>query len=481
MTAVVIYNSGSTQKPFSVASTVAYEARKTDPNVTVLDVENFTYIHQGLPPAWFAKLWGYQVYPQSFRNFLKQIDVGYHLLPKPSRRASGVPLPPEVAEQRDDAIRSDLFTYLRTDRLEDHPFFAPLTARRMRKLSTPLFGELTRYLQAHSVDTVYVPNGRVAHQRLAILAAQAAGCVVRFYEIGRAIPHSAYIGHCQIHDREATQEEARQLEKTLTVEEITDSADQWLLERTTLGSTINPFSKTWRQFEGTVPDTGEKEEKKRAVFFTSSADEFSSYGAKWASQSWPDQFEAFTAIARVLEPQGVALSLRVHPNLVNKSRKYFRREMAGLKNLKNTFPNLTIVTHTQSTSSYALVAESDYVFVGRSTLGLEASLMGKCVWTTTPARYDDVADVRKLHSPAEVTERNLQLWESAPLGAQTFIAYWASQDYPFVAPDSQWCSWALSSPPFGLPIGNLFLPNALMHTLHLIRLEFVTWIQRRTD
>ncbi len=477
MTTVIIYNSGSTQKPFSVASTVAFEARKQDSDVTVLDVENFTYIHQGLPPAWYAKLFGHEVYPGAFQQYLRSIDVGYRILESPRSRRVKPELTAEVAAELEDAIKSDLFTYFRTDRLEDHPILAPYTARKIRSLSGPLFWVLVNYFRSQKVDTVYVPNGRVAHQRLALLAAREAGCKLRFYEIGRAIPDSAYIGECQIHDREATQAEARIFAVGADKRRMKQVAEEWLDRRTMSQSPINKFSQTWSSAVASPPIFEKQSHQSKAVFFTSSADEFSSYGSRWASQAWANAFEAFEAIASHLEKLDVEMTLRVHPNLVNKGSKYFRREMRHLRELQAGHPRLRIISHIEPVNSYSLVEESDFIFVGRSTLGLEASLLGKCVWTTTPARYDEVADVRKLHSIEAVTDRNLRLWTADPSGAQAFVAYWTSQDFPFVVGDSQWCTWSLLNPPLAMRLANVMRPAPVLHLAHLIVSEVCSKIQ----
>lgn len=478
MSSVIIYNSGSTQKPLSVAVTVAAEAIKHDSSVTLLDIEDFTYIHQGLPPTWYARMVGHRVYPDNFRKFLNELGVKWEKLCRPGKNDQVAELPERVIAELDDAVKSDLFTYLRTDQLNDYPWFSGLTAQRIRTASSPLYGELVNYISERSISTIYIPNGRVAHQRLAILAGQKAGCLIKFYEIGRAVPQSAYIGNCQIHDREATQEEARTLAGQSSADSHKKVAGEWLVHRMAPGSSINPFSRVWHDGGIQSPSSAPLEKQVKAVIFTSSADEFSSYGAGWASQTWKDQFEAFTAILKVLERKGVKSTLRVHPSLVNKGHKYFTRELSKVRQLQSAFPSLKIIGHRDPVNSYELVRESDYVFVGRSTLGLEASLLGKAVWTTTPARYDEIADVRHLHHPSDVTDQYLSPWPVDPSGAQAFVAYWVGQDFPFVAGDSEWCDWNASRPPIEIRIGNLFVPNAMAHKLYLLKLEINRRLQR---
>lgn len=452
-----------------MAVTVATEAIKIDPEVVLLDIENFTYIHQGAPPHWYAKLLGRQVYPGRFEQYLKGLGVEYHRLPRPATSTCDSQLPEEVSSELDDAVQSDLFTYLRTDHLEDYPWLSSFTGRRLREVSSPLFPSLVEYLQTNNVTTVYIPNGRVTHQRLSIMAAGAAKCAIRFYEIGRALPNSAYIGDCQIHDRESTQREAKEVAKTLPESKKRQIAREWLAQRMMPGSLLNQYSKTWANPAAKKNQSGFHGQQ--AVFFTSSADEFSSYGKKWASQSWNHQYEAFAAVLSVLTPRGVSCTLRVHPNLANKGQKYFKRELAHVTFLKKQFPSIRVIWHTDPVSSYDLVQSGDYIFVGRSTLGLEASLLGKAVWTTTPSRYDEVADIRKLLSPASISDSYLDLWEVDTRGSEDFVSYWASQDYPFVVDESEWSDWDYREATLFLRMGNLLLKNSLIHNLHVTRCE----------
>jgi hypothetical protein len=304
------------------------------------------------------------------------------------------------------------------------------------------------------------------------------GLPLKYYEIGRALENSYYTGDQQVHDREGTQAEVFEKTQDLSAEEMRGMARDWLTTRMTTGLAIHPFNKDWAARKESKPDSGTAEQE-TAVFFSSSVDEFASYGGSWKSDSWNDQYEAFEAIIEKLQPREVRCILRVHPNLQNKSDSYVKREIQRINQLKERFLATVVLSHTDPTSSYDLVKSADYVFVGRSTLGLEASCLGKCVWTTSAARYDKIADVRQLLHPESVTDDVLTLWAVDTAGAERFVAYWVTQDHQFRYAGDNWSTWDTLKSPLSMRIGNLFVKNSLLHKLHLIRLEIIRAVNRR--
>lgn len=464
MKTLVVFSRSSTQRPRSVGASLAQWLIDHGDEVTLLDVTDFSYANQDLPPRWFARLRGHDVYPGAFRRALDTMGARYLALRYTGHQQPDLPAP--VASELTDAVFSDLVTYLRSDDIDITRGHARRVSRVMTKKATELYFALTELLGGETFDQVYVPNGRVPEQRLALEACKSRSVPVLYYEIGRARPHAFYAGKTQVHDREATQAEIPEVLDGLSPDEIEKLATQWLEERTSAGSVLNVYSAGWHQADNTTPSSSS-----RAVFFSSSVDEFASYGAAWKLDQWDSQYQAFDAIMTVLQGQGVACTLRVHPNLTNKSPEYFGREVAEIHRLARQHPDLRVLWHNEPVNSYCLVAESEFIFVGRSTLGLESSLMGKCVWTTTAARYDTVADIRQVMSPHDVTEENLSLWSVDPSGAQRFVAYWAVQDHPFRWGEDSWSTWDSFRTPPGLRWGQLLIRNPLAHKMHVIRLE----------
>ena len=467
MKTLVVYSRSSTQRPRSVLASLCDWLASEGHQVHVVDVSAFSFVNQDLPPRWFAKLMGHNTSPEKLVEVLKSLKVRLAVL-SPGKNSFD-PLPEEVSAELEDAIWSDLVTYFRSDQVDTKRLLVRSVSKTMRSLSTALYWQLCDFLQASDYDQVYVPNGRVPEQRMALEACRKRGLRICYYEIGRAKPHSFYAGTTQVHDRIGTQQEIDSVLRDASQQEIKKAATTWLEERTRGNSSINVYSETWKETSrGTSARQGNQE---RAVLFSSSVDEFASYGKTWELHSWRDQYEAFDAIITLLEAKGVDCTLRAHPNLTNKSRQYFVDEINRINELSSSHPGLSVVWHNEPVNSYDLVAESDYIIVGRSTLGLEASLMGKCVWITTAARYDMVADVRKALSPDDVTAENFSLWNANPCGAERFIAYWTALDHNFTYGEENWSTWDSFRAPQKLRWGQLLVRNRLIHTFLMVGME----------
>jgi hypothetical protein len=112
------------------------------------------------------------------------------------------------------------------------------------------------------------------------------------------------------------------------------------------------------------------------------------------------------------------------------------------------------------------------VITEHSTIGMEASMMGKPVWVTEAAQWDHVADVKQILSPADFTKSTMDLWDVDPSGAKKFAAYWMMQEHPLSYSWKDWSSWNPTKPPFRLKAAILLGKNPLRHKLHLLALEW---------
>ena len=479
MKTLIIYSSSSTFRPRSVVASLAVDQASPGHGVQVLDVSSYSYVNQDLPPRWFARLCGHDVHVNAFADVLSAHNVGFEILhPTPSRE--GRSLSETVAHELDEAVYSELVTYIHSDKPDMKNWFTSYTSQKIRASAAPLYWDLREYLRSHRFDRVLIPNGRVPDQRMALWACKDESIPVEYYEIGRALENSYYTGTMQVHDREGTQAEVLRKTAHLEQHEIEAIADRWLDNRMTNGLAIHPFGKDWKPGNDSLLATAhENLEKPVAVFFSSSVDEFASYGQSWATHAWRDQYEAFEAIIELLVGRGFLCVVRMHPNLQNKGREYVSAEIKRVLQLKEKFPGTIVLSHTDPTNSYELIQLSHFVIVGRSTLGLEASCLGKPVWTTTAARYDAVADVRQVLKPSEVTDKNLSEWPVDSGPAKRFVAYWVIQDHEFTYGESTWSTWDTLQSPLSMRIANLLIRNSLAHRFHLIRLQFVKSINRQ--
>jgi hypothetical protein len=377
-----------------------------------------------------------------------------------------------------EAALSGAMSYRRDDRLRQDPL-KDASYRRNLTLGLRLYAWTLRYLRAHpEIETVIIPNGRLADQRCLMVAAKSAGREVLYYEIGRAKPNSVYFGNHRVHNRVGTQQVAFEHSLTLPEDQVISVAKGWLEARTSRDSETNPFSQTWKRAARKNP-LSDSLSTRSAVFFTSSADEFSALGPSWNLQEWAHQYEAFDAIATTLEAAGVSCTVRIHPNLSNKANRHFRDEIVKIFALQRNHPKMTIIWPNQPVDSYSLLSSADYVVVARSTIGLEASLLGKCVWTTTPTRYDQMADVKRIWRKEEVNLDAFEHWVVDSLGAARFVAHTVLYDIPF----SNQCSEEMNNLKkrqwLGGRLVSFLAPQPLPHKFHLLSLEISTQVQKR--
>jgi hypothetical protein len=351
---------------------------------------------------------------------------------------------------------------------------------RMRELITnnalATYSAISLWLGDHQPDELIIPNGRTSRQKIARVAAEESGIAVRFYENGRARKNSYYLGTTQPHDRLASQKEVASLTKELSATGIAQLAERWLAERMNPASDTNSFSATWGPPASPVIP---KKTRPLAVFFHSSTDEFLAFGPMWNIDEWESQFRAFDLIMSTLEKRGCDLVLRFHPSLGEKSWEYFRQTVAGLKELQGRHPSLVVHWHNSTVNSYDLVSQADYVIVERSTIGLEANLMGKPVWLNQAAQWDLVADVRQALRSSEITEDFLTPWDVDVSGAQKFVAYWMLQEHPLHYSWKDWATWNPDSAPSILRLATLFTDNPWPHRVQLVRNVITSWTNDR--
>ena len=474
MKTLLLFSRSNTFRPYSVIASLAADQKELGHDVTVLDLSDYSYVSQGLAPRWYARLFGHDVVPSGLEKVLAKLSVPYSQL---RRSGTESPLPHEVHSEFEESLTSELVTYCRTDKPDHSGWFVRETHRRMRLASQPLYGDLMDFLTKHDFERVLLPGGRVSSARLSLAACRDFGLPIEYFEIGRALESSYYTGTQQVHDREGTQAEVLSVTGHLSRDKVETIASQWLNTRMSTGLAIHPYNRDW---SGTDLAQRFPESERTAVFFSSSVDEFTSFGGSWKTHTWSNQYEAFEAFMRVLLPRDVRCVLRIHPNLQNKSRAYVKAEIQQIKALKNKHRELEVLWHTDPTNSYSLMHQADYIVVGRSTLGLEASCLGKSVWTTTASRYDAVADVKSILRPEDVSEKSLQPWPVNPEGAQRFVAYWVVQDHPLRFGEENWCTWDSLRAPLSMRIGNLLVSNSLLHKFHLVRLELTKALNRRS-
>ena len=466
----VVHYVGATQKSRSVVASLVADFRQQGHDVTVLDIGRFGTVFQDFPPEWAVRLAGHKTYRQRFAEVIQ--SVGANLTVLDSDQTLMITVPESRQSECLQAIESELLTYFRQQTLNNDERFVRWMRKNLTQQAFACYAALHSRLSENAPDLVVIPNGRTSRQKMARIAAEELGLAVEFYENGRATKDSYYLGTTQPHDRVASQTEVETLTSHLSDAEISALAQSWLTERMNPRSGTNTFSAGW----GATPQpTAVGEPRQRAVFFSSSADEFLAFGPMWNIDQWSGQFQAFDLFMERLSDKDVDLILRIHPNLSGKSQKYFRAAVAEIKELKTKYPDLVVHWHNSAANSYDLAKSADYVIAERSTIALEANLMGKPVWINQAAQWDLIADVRQVLQPSDIDNDDLTPWEVDTSRAERFIAYWVIQERSFHYNWREWSSWNPEAAPFVMKLASLLGKNPLSHKRHLLSLEWARW------
>ena len=466
----VVHYVGAAQKSRSVVASLVADFRQLGHDVTVLDIGRFGTVFQDFPPEWAVRLAGHKTHRHGFAKVIE--SVGADLTVLDTDPTLMINLPESRQAEGLQAIESELLTYFRQETLNNHEHYVRWMRKNLTQQAFACYTALHSWLSENAPDLVAIPNGRTSRQKMARIAAEELGIAVNFYENGRATKDSYYLGTTQPHDRVASQAEVNTLTSHLSDAEISALAQSWLTERMNPTSGTNTFSAGWGD---TRQPKDLAEPRQRAVFYSSSADEFLAFGPMWNIDRWSSQFQAFDMFMERLSDKGVDLILRIHPNLSRKSQKYFRGTVAEIKDLKKKHPGLIIHWHNSPTNSYDLAKSADYVIAERSTIALEANLMGKPVWINQAAQWDLIADVRQVLQPSDIDNDDLTPWAVDTSRAERFIAYWVIQEHPLRYSWREWSSWDPEAAPVAMKLASLLGKNPLSHKRHLLSLEWARW------
>lgn len=424
-TKVVVLSQWQYVKWLAVTQTVATELRSSGRSVEILDISQYVFPKVGSPQNTLAIF--LKVKPKIQKLFEGQ-NLTYI-----AKHRKGPSTAVEISKERRDLILKDVEAQAKsffkdTDPNTNAKFYKRYVRKNLER-AIRLYLMISGYFINEKITHCVIPNGRYASQKAARYAAEDLKIETSYIEVGT--PNSFYWESFTVHDRVASQQKGLKFfnrdMKTLWEKEY----NRWIAPRMIRGSSVNDFTRHWADSQSTEL-ISLKKGRTLNVFFTSSRDEFEALGKDWHLDSWSDQFEAFNEIIESLtkqEPNCLNI-LRVHPNLLNKSGRHQESEQKRIGWLKGKQPNLMVIPPEGNVNSYDLVEMADRVFVANSTIGMEANSFGKPVWTTAATYFDEVADIRKIWSPADVTTSNLQIWTVNPEPAQKFIAYLALRERP---------------------------------------------------
>ncbi len=293
-----------------------------------------------------------------------------------------------------ESVRSELRTKYRGKLPRSLGWLETIEARIVTAKAWRLFLECSRIEGASGEVWIY-PNGRYSFQRAILEAATSLGCPTLCYERSR-FTGKMYLRPYRVHDRERLQTDVSRFGERVG-DETLEIVSRWVAQRGDPESGINPFSTGFAKQSSTLS----RQEDRKAVFFSSSRDELEGLGSQWTHFEWSDQYEAFRTVGKELKRLGFRCTLRLHPNLANKSARDVSDEITEVLRLADE--GFEIIGPTSSTNSYDLVKAADVVVVSRSTIGIESLSSGVPLLVTSNSFYDQLPGLQVVSGESAVS------------------------------------------------------------------------------
>ncbi len=345
----------------------------------------------------------------------------------------------EVVSYKSLGVLSDNPTFLESMESSLISFFAesgPFNGKRYERVKFRYFDICCQVFEKtldilekeKSITTVYVPNGRMADQKTFVIASthQNPAIKIIYFEKGY-LDNFYYVGENSLLDRVEMQSAIRQSNYYPLL-----SLASAFFDSRRVDERVNEYIAGWKD------DAIEEDiqlSTKRVTFFNSSNDEFMSLGTGWNDSEWISQWAAFDEIAHYLLKNDYDITLRMHPNGANKSRRERSRERLELDAFRNKFPTIIVFEPQEKVNSYNLIKQSDLIVVWNSTIGLEACYMGKPVVCLNSSEWDlSIPNFRARHG-SDLQNLIQVIPKANPDDALKYIAGRISLDKPLRSND----------------------------------------------
>lgn len=154
-------------------------------------------------------------------------------------------------------------------------------------------------------------------------------------------------------------------------------------------------------------------------FFHSSEDEL--FVSDLSDSSWGSQFEVIKFLVEICNSRpGHLLVVRLHPNLLNKSRRELKKwyDFAGIF----AADNVKFLMPSDEVNSYSVVDKSDYVVTSGSTIGVEAVYMRKPSLLCGLAFHQDMGMLEIVNNPEALGSALTKKYPSALLESRAEIS-----------------------------------------------------------
>jgi len=299
-----------------------------------------------------------------------------------------------------DAIYKDLVSELRQPKIEMRDHIKIVAEKKNAFEET--YGLFLNEIAEEKIEEIYTFNGRFLHERAVWEVGKELNIPVKFHE--RFVlnwPKKYWIFNESVHD---TEERAQVVKKfhssSRALQKDTDKtkseiAQNWYTNRKH-SMTQNYTSSQNISFHK------ESKDSKLITFFTSSEDEI--IYSNLESLNWPDQISTIRKIITIVNRhQDMQFAIRIHPNLANKSPG----TISEWENLASEFSSnrqVRFYKHNDPIKTYDLLEHSDKVITAGSTLGVEASLIGKASLLLGRALHDKMQICQTVNDLDELEE-----------------------------------------------------------------------------
>lgn len=311
------------------------------------------------------------------------------------------------------SITSSIISQMRNENPERSMKFDLLKKRKQMECEMILY--LLALTMKDEIRRIFCLNGRWSDQKAFFLGARnfsLPGTEIYFYEKGVS-QDTYFCENFQTQDRMNMQ---LAISKMSFLPSEIDKSNQWFHARRSDPNAnifLGQWQKTWLESQ----NIGDR--NLCVTIFPSSPDEFLALGSDWSDSSWLDQWEGISSFLEyVTKNWQVSIQLRSHPNTTYKSLAQRKRVRYELRQLRQKFPNLEVISSDSELSSYEILSKTSISVVWNSTIGLESVWRGIPTVVLNSAEYDRIADVinvrnqsslLKLEYPVQIPDSNSAL------------------------------------------------------------------------
>lgn len=270
--------------------------------------------------------------------------------------------------------------------------------KKILQVALEVYFSFVNYIEKSPPDLVVMFNGRFAAFRPLLRIARKHGIDVEVHERGGVTGRYSLSRNTYPHDLGDMKQELARVnrETSLSDEERGGVARKWFEDRMR-GKDQGWYSFTKHHSDGLLP-AGYDYSRLNVVIFNNSEDEFVAI-REWYSGNHEDQNTIIGKLVGTLSGRpDCMIYLRVHPNMARIDNSQIR----GIAELKEQYPDLSVIPSDSKISTYALLRAADLVVVFGSTVGVEAAYLGKPCLLMGRAIYEDIPVCHQISEPGEL-------------------------------------------------------------------------------